>query len=68
MKWGRLTGIKRQRPDQPYFARGLAAGNAFTIDIAKNAPPDGNHRILVTPILQDMDAGSQARISLRPPA
>ncbi|MDQ2799189.1 MAG: hypothetical protein M3Y13_06050, partial [Armatimonadota bacterium] len=39
---------------------------AFVMDIARNAPPGWNGRILLTPILQNEGANTQARLIFRP--
>ncbi len=62
LPWGRGDA----RPDEQHLAPALLTGAAFAIDIAKTAPPDWNHRVIVTPILQEMGAGSQVRMILRP--
>ncbi len=62
LPWGRA----RTQPDKQFLAPGLSSGKTFTISIAKNAPPQWSHHVLVTPLLQDMGAGSQARIVLTP--
>ena len=62
LPWGR----GKAQVDVQHVAAGLRTGAAFKIDVAKEAPPGWNHRVLVTPILQDMGAGSQARLILTP--
>lgn len=60
LPWGRGGA----RPDVAYRQREMGTGVPFTIDIAGGAPPGWNGRIILTPILQDMGAHSQARITL----
>ena len=50
--------------DKAYAAPRMNTGQPFTINIAKNAPVNWNGRIILTPILQNMGAGSCARILL----
>ncbi len=59
--WGRRGGPLTQR-----VAAALPTGQPFPIAVAHDAPPDWDHRILLTPILRDMGANSSARIILTP--
>ncbi|BDI29630.1 hypothetical protein CCAX7_16810 [Capsulimonas corticalis] len=59
--WGRKTTT----PDVLHVEKALRTGKAFEISVAREAPADWSHRVLVTPILEDMGAGSQVRIILK---
>ncbi len=56
-------GTKRPA-DAVRDAPGLMSGRVFVLDIKANAPPGWTGRVIVTPILQNMGAHSQARIAL----
>jgi len=62
LPWGEKTTSVETR----HLEKALVTGAAFPINIAKDAPPDWNHRIILTPILQDMGAHSQARLIFLP--
>jgi xylan 1,4-beta-xylosidase len=52
------------RVDHAYLAHEMNTGKRFIIPVAHNAPGNWNGRIILTPILQNMGAGSCARITL----
>lgn len=53
--------------DKSFAMSALAhTDGAFFMDIARNAPPGWNGRILLTPILQNEGAGVQTRLIFRP--
>lgn len=52
------------RGDKSYTVHELNTGKPFVIPIAHDAPGNWNGRIILTPILQNMGAGSCARIIL----
>jgi len=62
LPWGEKTASV----DTRHLEKALVTGAAFPINIAKDAPPDWNHRIILTPILHDMGAHSQARLIFLP--
>ena len=54
------------RVDRAYAMPALARGaGTFILGITRQAPPDWNGRILLTPILQNAGAGVQARLIFR---
>ena len=62
LPWGEKTA----RADQTHLEKALATGAAFQLNIASEAPPDWDRRIILTPILQNMPAHSQARFIFTP--
>jgi len=52
------------RPEHAYKVPQMNTSTPFVLAIAGNAPADWNGRIILTPILQNMGAGSQARFLL----
>jgi hypothetical protein len=60
LPWGK----GRATADEMHVQGQMRTGVPFTLDIAKEAPKDWNGRIILTPILQDMGAGSCARFTL----
>lgn len=63
LPWGTRTASV----DDGVRFRAIRNVGSFTMDIAAKAPGDWNGRVLLTPILQDMGAGSRARFILTPP-
>ena len=54
------------RADRSYAVPALMQGSGeFVLDIARQAPPDWDGRILLTPFLQNAGAGVQARLIFR---
>lgn len=60
LPWGRGGA----RPDAAHRQPEMRTGVSFTINIAAEAPRQWNGRVILTPILQDMGAGSRARFIL----
>lgn len=56
-------GTKRPA-DSVVAAPGMTSGAAFVLDVKANAPPGWTGRVILTPILSSLGAGSQARIAL----
>jgi hypothetical protein len=62
LPWGKGKATVDVAHRQP----GIDTGVPFTINIVKDAPKSWDGRIILTPILQDMGADSDARITLKP--
>ena len=61
LPWGKGGAI----PDHIFTRSGMDTGKAFSINLARLAPPDWNgHRILLTLILQDAGRDAWARVQL----
>jgi len=58
LPWGKGKAIA----DRAFARSEMRSGKPFSIDVAAQAPPDWNHRIILTPILEHMGAGACARI------
>jgi len=64
LPWGKGGAVA----DKAFAVSALKQGaGTFGMDIARQAPPGWNGRILLTPILQNAGAGVQARLIFRPP-
>ena len=58
LPWGTGKAVVDKAVEQ----KQMRTGASFTMNVAGEAPADWNHQIILTPILQHLGAGSQARI------
>ncbi len=65
LPWGKGGATADKAFAVPALARGAGT---FGMDIARQAPPGWDGRILLTPLLQNAGAGVQARLIFRPPS
>jgi hypothetical protein len=63
MRWAGARGQEGDA-DKAVFTKALCDNGGFDLRLDKNAPSDWNKHILFSVILQDIGAGSRARLIL----